>query len=90
MILVQASKELWGRAMRHVAGAGEPCVKAYLGPLPPGQSGYTFMTEVAPTRPRSFWGTDGVVWEEGSAGVFPVEEDRGYVKIAVEVINDRT
>lgn len=73
--------------MRHVAGNGDACVKAYLGPLPEGETGYNFVTSVHPTRYRNFWGEAGAVWELGTDGVFEVVSDLNYVGITVEVID---
>ncbi len=63
--LVETSGEVWGKQKRIVAGGGAPCVKAFVGPLPDGQFGYSFTTEVSPTRHRYFFGIPGVEWMDG-------------------------
>ena len=85
--MVLKSGHLWGKSPRITAGGGPECVKAFLGPLPSGLIGYTFMTEVAPTRHRNFGGIEGAVWEEGTAGVMPVPNRPDFVQIPVRIIN---
>ena len=84
--MVSSSGELWGKAPRLSAGNGPPCVKAFLGPLPAGTSGYTFETSVNPTRTRNFMGLRGAVWVEGAKGVSDVAGQSGHVSIPVKVI----
>lgn len=84
---VRASGQLWGKAPRMVAGNGPPCVKAFVGRLPEGAKGYTFETEVEPTRRRNFVGDAGAVWEFGNPGVFDVGGMDGFVGIAVKVLD---
>jgi len=84
---VRSSGALWGKAMRVIAGNGPPCVKAFVGSLPPGRAGYTFTTNVEPTRSRMFIGGEGAVWFEGAEGVEPVDGHPDFVKIKVTVID---
>ena len=84
--LVADSGRLWGKAPRQIAGNGPACVKAYLGPLPVGEAGYSFRTGVPPSHYRSFFGVKGAIWDEGATGVLDVPGLRGHVKIPVEVI----
>jgi len=71
----QASGEIWGRAARNVFASEIPKVKAYEGPLPPGERGIEFVTDVSPD-PYSVPGSptwsgprDGVVVEDGFAKI---------------------
>lgn len=84
---VAASGKLWGKSPRIVAGNGPPCVKAYIGPLPEHETGYSFKTSISPSATRRFWGELGVVWTEGAHGVNPVNGHNEYVCIAVEIID---
>ena len=52
-----------------------------------GEIGYTFQSDVVPTRPRNFGGSAGVVWEEGSVGVRQVPIKSGFVQIPVRIVN---
>lgn len=70
-----------------VAGNGPASVKAYLGPLPTGDTGYTFITGVTPTRFSSFFGRAAAVWEEETKDVNPVVGQNGTVCIVVEVVD---
>jgi len=45
-----ASREIWGRPIGN--GGAFPAVKAYWGPLPPGQNGIEFTTPIPPTHPN--------------------------------------
>ncbi|HET7410816.1 MAG TPA: hypothetical protein VFJ13_11510, partial [Paracoccaceae bacterium] len=63
--LVRSSGWLWGKPRRQQWGNGSPSVKAFLGPLPRGQTGYTFSTETPPTRFCMFVGMRGAEWQEG-------------------------
>ena len=85
--MVRTSGQLWGKSPRLSAGGGPESVKAFLGPLPAGETGYTFHTDTKPTRPRNFGGFAGVVWEEGSDGVTEVPEMPGFVQIPVRIVN---
>ena len=82
---VARSGVLWGRPPRSGWGNGPPCVKAYLGPLPPGETGYTFTTAIVPDRIRSHLGKDKAVWIEESPGVLDVAGQHATVCIAVEI-----
>lgn len=84
---VLKSGVLWGKSAATIAGSGPECVKAFAGPLPTGEVGYTFHTDVLPTRKRRFWGTDGFVWEEGTDGVSDVPDKPGFVQISVRIVN---
>ena len=84
--LVRSSGFLWGRSPRLVAGGGAACVKAFVGPLPAGRRGYEFVTAVAPTRPRNWWGEPGCVWSEEEPGVIAVPGHPDYVMIPVTVL----
>jgi hypothetical protein len=85
--MVEATGYLWGKSPRITAGNGPACVKAFVGPLPPDEDGYTFETDVAPTRHRKFFGIVGAVWEDGDVGVEEVPENRAFVRIPVRVID---
>lgn len=67
-------------------GNAEPAVKAYIGPLPAGEIGYSFETDVAPTRYRQFFGKPGAIWSEGGLGVQDVSTEKGTVFIPVKVL----
>jgi hypothetical protein len=63
-------------------------VKAYLGPLPAGETGYTFTSHIVPTRIRSHMGKDMAVWIEESPGVLDVLGESETVCIQVEIEDD--
>lgn len=84
--LVRSSGQLWGKAKSAFWGGGKDCVQAYVGPLPERHAGYSFTTEVRPTRVTSHMGRLCAVWEEDSPGVFDVTEKPPYVGIKVTVI----
>lgn len=86
--LVRASGWLWEKPRRQQWGNGPPAVKAFLGPLPRGPTGYIFSTETPPTRFCMFMGMRGAEWQEGGPGVGPVPDDLNYVRIAVKVSDD--
>jgi hypothetical protein len=85
---VRATKFLWGKAPRQVAGNGPPCVKAFLGRLPSGEAGYNFRAKAQPSHYPNFFGEKGAISDDRSPGVETVPEDKTYVRIAVEVLND--
>lgn len=85
--LVSKTGVLWGRSPRMCAGNGPPCVKAYVGPLPEGVSGYTFETSVQPTHQRRFFGLSGAIWEDGQTGVQEHPTDNGCVMIEVKIVD---
>lgn len=85
--MVLASGHLWGKSPRMSAGGGPECVKAFLGPLPAGETGYTFRMSILPTRPRNFSGIAGAVWEEGTDGVTDVPNKPGFVQIPVRIVD---
>ena len=71
-----------------VAGGGPECVKAFLGPLPPGKTGYTFTTDAIPTQFRHFGGILAAVWLDAKcADVSDVPGMPGYVRIPVRIVN---
>lgn len=78
--------QLWGKSPRMNQGNAEPAVKAYLGPLPKGETGYSFVTEIPPGRERNFPAGRGAIWCEGDPGVQDHPELSGVVLIAVEVV----
>ena len=83
---VVASGEVWGKAPRQVMGNGDASVKAYIGPLPTGQQGYEFETNVPPSRSDRFlFGRAMAEWTDGDPGVCLVPGHADYVKIAVRV-----
>lgn len=84
---VRTSGQLWGRAPRMVAGNGPACVKAFAGPLPEGDIGYTFATDTAPTRYRNFVGRRGAVWEFGTPGVVEITGGADCVAITVRILD---
>ena len=79
---------LWGRPPRSAWGNGPACVKAYLGPLPEGETGYTFTSGIAPTRISSHMGKEMAVWAENSPGVSDVVGQNDTVSIAVKIRDD--
>lgn len=85
---VSRSGLLWGRSPRAAVGNGPPCVKAYLGSLPPGETGYSFTTPIVPDRIRSHMGKDMAVWTENSPGVLDVVGEHATVCIQVEIRDD--
>ena len=84
---VRTSGVLWGKSPRMVAGNGPACVKAFVGPLPDSETGYTFRTSVKPSAYRDFFGDAGAVWNEDDEGVADVQGAPGYVCIPVEIVN---
>lgn len=84
--LVERSGELWGKAKRLTAGNYLPSVKAFLGELPDGQRGYSFMTDVEPTHYRTSFGRRSAEWQEGAPGVENVPSHDDYVRIKVRVM----
>ncbi len=85
--MVRKTGELWGKSPRQIAGNGPACVKAFVGALPTGETGYTFKTEVQASATRHFFGVEGRVWSEDDPGVFEVKGQRGLVGIKVEIID---
>jgi hypothetical protein len=83
---VITSGVLWGRAPRMNQGNHLPSVKAYIGHLPDGAKGYSFMTDLPPTTHRHFFGKPGVMWVDGSPGVNDVKSQHQTVCIAVQVL----
>lgn len=67
-------------------GNAEPAVKAYLGPLPAGETGYSFVTDVPPSRERNFPAGRGAIWCEGDPGVHDLPDNQGVVFIYVKVL----
>ncbi|MBC2835009.1 hypothetical protein [Paragemmobacter straminiformis] len=67
-------------------GNAEPAVKAYLGPLPQGATGYSFVTDIPPSRERNFPAGRGAIWCEGGEGVRDLPGQQGTVFIPVEVL----
>lgn len=84
---VRASGQLWGKAKRQCMGNAAPRVKAFKGPLPESERGYTFETPAVPSRDENFHGTPGVSWIEGDPGVFDVPGLPGYVGIEVRIVD---
>jgi hypothetical protein len=76
---VESTGEVWGAAPRHIHRSDLPCVKAFVGPLPPGARGYEFTTAAKPTYSSPYERR----WLEGSLGVW-VED--GYAKIRVKLL----
>jgi len=76
---IERSGELWGRARR---GSEIRQVQAWRGPLPPGQRGIEFVTEV-PEDPNDH--PDWARWSEMNPGV-GVEGD--FAKIPVTVLRN--
>ena len=67
-------------------GNAEAAVKAYLGPLPEGQSGYSFVTDIPPSRERNFLAGRGAIWCEGDEGVLDLPGQKDTVFIPVRVL----
>ena len=86
--LVKSSGFLRGKAKRECAGGGDPCVKAFIGRLPPGKTGYSFTTMVHPSSTRAFFGMDGAEWYAISPGVEDVPTQPKWVQIRVEVVDE--
>jgi hypothetical protein len=84
--IVRSSRQLWGKSAATIAGNAEPAVRAYVGPLPDGENGYSFRTSATPSRKRCFYGRDAVEWIEGHPDVHAVPGNAEYVFIWVEVI----
>lgn len=84
--LVRQSSEVWGKAPRTIAGNGPPCVKAFLGPLPKHENGYSFRTSIAPSGYGMNFGRKFAKWEDGASGVETVPGRCDYVKIDVEFV----
>lgn len=85
---VLVSGVLWGRPPRSGWGNGPPCVKAYLEPLPKGETGYTFTAGIAPSHISSHFGKEMAVWVENSPGVSDVVGQNDTVSIPVEIRED--
>lgn len=66
---------MWGRPPRNVFASNIPKVKAYEGPLPDGERGIEFTTDVtpdpgcAPSQPVWSGPRDGVIVEDGFAKI---------------------
>jgi RHS repeat-associated protein len=76
---VLQSGEVWGRPPRNFIQSDIPKVQAFNGPLPPGQSGYEFVTDVEPDKGTPPWLAS---WSGDRWGV--TTED-GFAKINVAV-----
>lgn len=79
---IKSSGELWGRSPRNIFSSDIPKVKAYVGPLPPGQTGFEFETDTPPDRGSH---PDKPLWSNGRPGV-KIEEDFAKIRVRVRKI----
>jgi hypothetical protein len=76
---IEASGELWGTSPRNILQSDFPKAMAYRGPLPDGQRGFEFETDVEPDRGCP---PDQAYWSNGRPGV---KVEGAYAKIQVRL-----
>jgi RHS repeat-associated protein len=82
---IQNSGELWGAPPRNIYASDIPAVKAFYGPLPEGQLGVEFMTQVAPDAGGGFLGS--AKWTGPRDGVTVVPYTWAKIPISITKVN---
>ena len=82
---VQQSGELHGKAPGNTYQSSLPAVKAFMGPLPAGMSGYEFVTPAVPSSgsPGVNRGTGQVNWHADSPGARQVDDETVAIPVTV-------
>lgn len=86
--LVRLSGQLWGKAPRALMGNGPAKVKAYVGVLQAGKTGYSFTSNTPPSSRSRHMGRPVAYWNEDGKGVFDVEGKPDFVGIEVQIVQD--